>query len=118
LIDSDLDWGQEYKRLGRRLRELHVDRITAKFADTFLHAALYHLPPITDLDDVHPHEGWTVLGPSASKHMSGASTLTGTDIQSIQKAMQQHWFERLTPTERVGVLRLFYIPANSPLLKE
>jgi len=118
LVDSDLDWGQDYKRLEQRLREVHADHVAVKFNETIIYTNLYHLPAARQVDDTRPLEGWNVIGPTVSKHMVAQSAMRGIDAKSVEEAMRPPWFERLAPTEKVGALRLFYVPAGSPLLKE
>ena len=99
LVDSNLDWGQEYKRLAARFRELGV------------HEARFHIPDgitqfpflaqwygLTFDKNINPDildSGWYVLSPTREK------------IKPLHGE-----FDRLKPTERVGALLLYFIPSG------
>ena len=119
LVDSDLDWGQETKRLARRLRELGASHVALKLNEQMIHEALYNLGSVSALDASAPSAGWNVLSPTAWKHADTGPILTGTDAGSLMEALNRPkpWYERVSPTERVGALLLYYVPAGSPLLK-
>ena len=63
LIDSDLDWGQDIKRLSKRLKQVGAKEV---YLDTLLVADFDHehdLPHVlTRLDVVNPPEGWVAIG--------------------------------------------------------
>ncbi|HTS62750.1 MAG TPA: glycosyltransferase family 39 protein [Candidatus Acidoferrales bacterium] len=118
LVDSDLDWAQETKRLQRRLREVHAGHVAIKFAEAVSYP-LYDLGKTSPIDPVSPSPGWNVLSPTAWKHPDPNRVLHGTDLNSLIQAEKapEPWYDRVSPTERVGALLLFYFPPDSPLLR-
>jgi len=99
LADSDLDWGQEMKRLTVRLRELgvHEFAFTPYFPDL---PARPGLPPHHPVDPINPSPGWNALNVTAVK----AWRLGMDDTRPI-------WPERIKPTEKVGEgIWLWYFP--------
>ena len=61
LVDSDLDWGQDMKRLGARLQELGATEVAF---DPFIVAhleAVHGFPPIKPLDPNGPLPGWNAV---------------------------------------------------------
>jgi hypothetical protein len=85
LVDSDLDWGQDHKRLERRLDELGVKDVSF---DRYLYDdPIWHrgFPVVHRLDKAAPSVGWNVVGVSLWKT---------TDLVE--------WPDRFEPRERVG----------------
>jgi len=103
LVDSNLDWGQDTKRLGRRLRELDVQEVSVMLIEPLTLPLptedtvrrLYGLPRIRPVDVTSPGGGWNVVSPTV------ANTL-GLSFQP--------WWDRMPPTEKVGALWLYKIP--------
>jgi hypothetical protein len=103
LADSDLDWGQDLKRLGRRLNQLHVANISVLLLEPLaqplpVEAELqrfYRLPRMQLENVVAPHPGWHVISPTMDK-------LLGLKFTP--------WYDKIPPTEAVGALRLYYVP--------
>ena len=61
LADSDLDWGQDMKRLGDFLARRGVTQLTfAPFNRTYLWAG-HALPPLESGDTSHPSPGWNAV---------------------------------------------------------
>jgi hypothetical protein len=61
IVDSDLDWGQDMKRLGARLREVGATEVAF---DPFIVAhleAVHGFPPIKPLDPLQPSPGWNAV---------------------------------------------------------
>lgn len=104
LVDSDLDWGQDLKRLGTRLHELGAIQVylaavsTANFP--YLQAGL-GFPTILEMDPKIPLPGWTAIGPTAWKAM-------WPEIKNYHDTSL--WVDDAKPRERVGSLLLFYVP--------
>jgi hypothetical protein len=106
LVDSDLDWGQDMKRLSVRLRELDVkelafDPFNKLYVDDLQIAGKF--PPIQPLDADRPKPGWN------------AASLTMLKLWRLGKGhtkpLTPLWTDRLPPTERVGKsVLLWYIP--------
>lgn len=108
LVDSDLDWGQDTKRLARKLQELGAKEVSFnQFAPGNLEK-LYGLPPIRPLDLNGPRPGWNVVGLTAMK-----LGLFG-DTRYAYDPGFQFWPESLQPTEKVGSSYwLFYSGAST-----
>jgi Dolichyl-phosphate-mannose-protein mannosyltransferase len=96
LIDSDLDWGQDMRRLEHRLRKLNVKEFHLVYRGT---ADLIRedLPPFTLLKpDVRVH-GWIAAGLLAKATLNGGKGY--------------EWLNDYVPVERVGKsIDLYYIP--------
>ncbi len=109
LVDSDLDWGQDTKRLAKRLKELAASEIYFnQFAVGNLEK-LYGFPPIHPLDANGPRPGWNVVSLTAMK-----LGLFG-DTRYAYDPGFQFWPDRTQPTERVGnSFWLFYSDASRP----
>jgi hypothetical protein len=102
--DSDLDWGQDMIRLGRRLRELGIkERIgLAWFGSTEprLHGVdAYRASPW------EPAKGWVAIGASAM-------FLTEERPPEASYRRPWSWLRRHQPAERIGGMLLYYIPAS------
>ena len=100
--DSDLDWGQDMKRVSRRLHELGAQSVA--FSPSILaHLVLFHgFPPLTPNDPFRPSEGWNVVSPT-SWHTFQLYGPTGTPDDQL-------WPAHVKPTERVGSELLYYFP--------
>ena len=61
MVDSDLDWGQDIKRLGRRLQELHADYVSFRPTLTAIATKEHGLPPLTPQDPFTPSPGWNAV---------------------------------------------------------
>lgn len=102
LVDSDLDWGQDTKRLGRRLQQLGVQEVSIALIEPLMLPLpteeairrFYGLPRLKPIDASSPHEGWTVLSPTVVKTL-------GLPFKP--------WWDRIPPTEKVGALWLYKI---------
>ena len=107
LVDSDLDWGQDTKRLVRRLRELGAGEVS--FGVTNGRADYLQIwpdaPRIKAIHPLVPAEGWTAVGPTLARTTQYGLYYRYRNVQP--------WFDRLAPTEKVGALRLYYIPPGS-----
>ncbi|MEN6536396.1 MAG: hypothetical protein ABFD89_22255 [Bryobacteraceae bacterium] len=89
LIDSDLDWGQDNKRLGRRLRELKASSVALLPA-----AREPGLPEVTAFSLTHPSPGWNAAHLTALKLLEHQTTTT--------TGQRVFWVDTEPPTERVG----------------
>ncbi len=100
LVDSNLDWGQDTKRLGLRLKQLGVQQISVLLIEPLTLPLptedavrrLYGLPPIKLIDAYSPGTGWNVISPTI------ANTL-GINFKP--------WWRRTPPYEKVGALWLY-----------
>jgi hypothetical protein len=103
LVDSNLDWGQDLKRLGERLRQAGAREV---HFNQFWIADLekeHGFPPVREMDFSQPSPGWNAVG------------LTYWRIVRLQLHQMypraQFWPDRIPPTERVGKsILLWYFP--------
>src|SRR5205085_11423437 len=61
LVDSNLEWGQDVKRLAKVARELHIDRLghcIMSIADV----DVLGLPPMELVDPAAERHGWIAIG--------------------------------------------------------
>jgi hypothetical protein len=108
LVDSDLDWGQDLKRLAKRLRELGAREVAAtppglsEREVTLAHLRRLGFPRVTDLDPVTPSSGWNAV------------SLTILKVWMPEWARPHApWPETTEPLERVGGgVLLFYSRAE------
>jgi hypothetical protein len=103
LVDSNLDWGQDTKRLGRRLHQLGAQEVSVMLIEPLTLPLptedairrFYGLPRIKPVDANFPGGGWNVISPTV------ANTLN---------LPFKPWWERMPPTEKVGTLWLYKFP--------
>jgi hypothetical protein len=108
LADSDLDWGQDAKRLAVRLHELGADRVYfAPFAVADF-VKEHGFPPAFDLNPHYPSPGWNAVSISAWK-----VERFGLFSEHPETTF---WPDRVKPTERVGKSILLYYFAERPPL--
>jgi hypothetical protein len=112
LVDSDLDWSQDMKRLGRRLRELGARQVClVSMPDMFPYLESEHgFPPLVETDPKAPQPGWTAVGPTAWKAV-------WPNLKHYQGDMGL-WFDHERPRERVGSMLLFYVPPRKAVGNE
>jgi hypothetical protein len=99
LVDSDLDWGQDTKRLGARLQELGARSV---FLASFTNARFqeeHGFPVIYEVHPTMPGPGWNAIGVSAWK-LGRLGTRRLSEIAL--------WPDRYKPAERVGKSFLLY----------
>ena len=107
LVDSDLDWGQNTRRLAKRLRELGVNEISFGVANGRSEYLMTWpgLPRIHPINPVVPAEGWTAVSPTIDKTTQYGLYYRYPNVKP--------WFDQLQPVERVGSLLLYYVPPGS-----
>jgi 4-amino-4-deoxy-L-arabinose transferase-like glycosyltransferase len=106
LVDSDLDWGQDMKRLAARLKELDVKELAFNpFNGAYVEdlQVEHKFPPTKPLDPNGPSRGWN------------AASLTPLKLWRLgylkSDPTKQLWTDRIPPTERVGKgVLLWYVP--------
>jgi len=110
LVDSDYDWGQDTKRLAKRLHELGA--ISASFFGVGASDKDYDflrvfpgLPALSPIHPLNPSEGYTAVSPTFWRSTQYGLYYKYPDIKP--------WFERLQPQEKVGTLLLYYVPPGS-----
>jgi hypothetical protein len=106
LVDSDLDWGQDVKRLSKRLRELGANEVyLAAFANANFEEE-HGFPPSYQIYPQSPGPGWNAVGMTNWKELRLGLNDARMDIKL--------WPDRFTPVERVGkTILLYYFPPRS-----
>ena len=104
LVDSDLDWGQDLKRLGARLHEAGAQQLRWVPLQVTDFQTEFGLPPIdTHMDVVNPAPGWSAVSLTVLKQrrLGLWDSYPGVTI----------WPDRIQPTEKVGKsIWLWYFP--------
>jgi hypothetical protein len=107
LVDSDLDWGQDMKRLSKRLQDLGATRVTFNpFIVAYLEA-VHGFPPIQPMDPQTPSPEWNAVSLTMLK-----TTRLGLYDEHPEAKL---WPEYIKPTEKVGkgVLLWYFPPASA-----
>ena len=94
LVDSDLDWGQDLRRLELRAAQLRIARLSIAYRGT---ADLKRepLPPYVILAARRPQSGWVAI----------------SELARTRKRAGYAWLDAYQPLERVGTtIDLYYIP--------
>jgi hypothetical protein len=92
VADSDLDWGQDIKRLGQRLRQVGATKVTFLSLLTADYREL-GLPPVSDrMDGLHPPPGWCAISITYLK-------VRRLGMRGPDRVL---WPDRIPPTEKVG----------------
>jgi hypothetical protein len=105
VVDSDLDWGQDIKRLGQRLRELNAPTVT--FTPSIsISLASHGFPPHQQNDAGAPAPGWNAVQMTHWKLNRMGLPLDDPNGRT--------WPDILRPTERVGRSILLYYVAPQP----
>jgi hypothetical protein len=100
LVDSDLDSGQDLKRLADTLRARRISAVSIAYAGSAT-VAEHGLPPVRWLEPHRPVKGWV------------AASLYALKLGSLDRPGHGDfaWLERYPPVARVGQsIRLYYIP--------
>jgi 4-amino-4-deoxy-L-arabinose transferase-like glycosyltransferase len=95
LVDSDLDWGQDLRRLEWRAAEMKIPLLNLAYRGT---ASLTRepLPPIVIMPPWKPATGWIAISALAKVH----------DPKGYA------WLDAYRPMERIGkTIELYYVPA-------
>lgn len=109
LVDSDLDWGQDTKRLAQRLRELGAREVTF---GTLIIADLvgeHGFPPMSaQMDVMNPAPGWNAVSKTNWKEFRFGLGNNYPDYRL--------WPDRYEPTEKIGkgILLYYFDPAAMP----
>lgn len=104
LVDSNYDWGQGLKFLSARLRQLGAQQVALGSMDGVGPSRLqswYGLPTVTAIDENVPSPGWNAVSATWDKSYR---------LQLLGHHPAQTWYDRISPTERIGVYSLYYVP--------
>jgi len=94
LVDSDLDWGQDLRRLELRAAQLRIPRLSLAYRGT-ADLTREPLPPFVSLAARQPTTGWVAI-----------SALART-----RDPADYAWLDAYRPVERIGKsIDLYYIP--------
>ena len=106
LVDSDLDWSQDVKRLALRLKEVGAREVYFnQYAPGDLQQ-LFGFPPIRPLDVNGPGPGWNAISITPMKY-----GLFGGDRYLYDRGTT-FWPEQVQPIERIGSGILLYYSAQ------
>ena len=110
LVDSDYDWGQDSKRLAKRLHELGATSVSyfgvgASDKDAQFLEVFPGLPHMQTINPMVPFEGYTAVSPTFWRTTQYGLYFKYPNVKP--------WFEQFTPQEKVGTLLLYYIPPGS-----
>jgi Dolichyl-phosphate-mannose-protein mannosyltransferase len=103
LVESDLDWGQDMKRLSKRLHDLGVKEVS--FTSTLVadFEKEHGFPRIKKINVDTPNPGWNAVGVTTWKQMR-----MGLGEQHLELKL---WADTIRPTERVGKsIVMWYFP--------
>ena len=107
LVDSDLDWGQDVKRLATRLHEVGAQQLTWVPLQVTDFEKEFGFPPIDmHMDVLHPSPGWNAVSMTVLKQrrLGLWDSYPGVTV----------WPDRIKPTEKVGKsIGLWYFPPAS-----
>jgi 4-amino-4-deoxy-L-arabinose transferase-like glycosyltransferase len=98
LVDSDLDWGQDLRRLEQRAAEIKIPKLNLAYRGT-ANLARESLPPYVIMPPWKPVTGWVAISALAVVH----------DPKGYA------WLDAYKPLELVGkTIELYYIPPVRP----
>ncbi len=103
LVDSDLDWGQDLRRLADTLHARRVDRVTTAYFGSAEPAA-YGVPVIAGWKRGAPVEGWFAV--SQTLRQRGTAQLVNGRWELHPDALQ--WLDAYQPVARIGKSMLLY----------
>jgi len=112
LVDSDLDWSQDYVELAARLHAQHITEVN--FGVTpWLNRYLEiwpGLPKTTTVKPLIPAPGWLVINPTYDKLYQYGLMHRSPNLVP--------WWSNLTPVGHAGTLQLYYVPPDAIRLRQ
>ena len=104
VVDSDLEWGQDMKRLSARLRALGAQQVTLLTELVANFQQEHGFPPVsTNMDGFRPPAGWTAIDATYWKQRRLGLGMRGAGVVM--------WPDRFPPAEKVGAgYYLWYFP--------
>ena len=101
VVDSNLDWGQDLKRLAQTLEKRGIEEISISYyGSDDIDLDLFNLPAWKSLPPYQKVRGWVAISISSLK--------TGTGRAPFDKLA---WLQDYYPVERIGkTILLYYIP--------
>ncbi|NJN00004.1 MAG: hypothetical protein HC800_25255 [Phormidesmis sp. RL_2_1] len=103
VVDSDLDWGQDLKRLSVALQKYNVKEFKISYnGSRDLDLAAFNFPPFQTLKYDQPESGWIAI------------SIFNLTLGSKQAPYDQFaWLKAYQPVEKVGKsILLYHIPKN------
>jgi hypothetical protein len=112
VVDSDLDWGQDIKKLGLRLQQLQAPSV-AFTSITYTSFAALGFPPVTPNQIEGPAPGWNAVSLTEWKLYR-----FGLQMPGSQRADIHTWVDDSKPVEQVGKsILLFYFAQSAAARK-
>jgi hypothetical protein len=90
LADSDLDWGQDMKRLGEYLKRAGTTKVTMALLNQGYPLAGHDFPHILPMNPARPSPGWNAI------------SITMWKVARFDAGDGRIWPDRLTPKVRIG----------------
>ncbi len=104
LVESDLDWGQDLRRLATRLKEVGATSLTFTPSQP-AELSLMGFPPTSPGNTKEPAPGWNAASISVLRLAEKDGDIRG--------GPDAPWQERISPQERIGKgIWLWYFPPN------
>ncbi len=105
LVDSDLDWGQDIKRLSARLRQVHAGEVAFTSLVTADLEGEHGFPPLRAGYPNVPSRGWNAIGKTYWKEYRLGLFDTHPEVSP--------WPDRVPEQEQVGKsILLYYFPVR------
>ena len=112
LVDSDLDWSQDYVEVAEKLRAMNVSEVNFGFVPWLnpYFEVWPGFPKIKPLQPLIPSSGWVVVSPSAD-------TLNQYGLLHKFPNLEPYW-DKLQPVGKVGSTLFYYVAPGSIRLKQ